>query len=83
MTEIKAGDHVRHSHRGGGVVKNVAINPLTKKASKVEVDFKHGIALQPIWCWPDDLTVIQRPPVPAQSGPVLKLIAQPHAPSVA
>ncbi len=83
MTTIKVGDYVRHSLRGQGIVRNIAINPLTKRPSKVEVDFRHGIALQTTWCWPDDLTVLSMEPPPRVTPkPVLRAV-EPVGPSAA
>ena len=80
MTPIQVGDYVRHSLRGQGVVRNIAINPLTGRPSRVEVNFRHGIALAPVWCWPDDLAVAS----PSSPPPPTKLRAvAPVGPSAA
>lgn len=53
---FKPGDTVIHARRGEGTVHTVAIHPITKRASKITVHFRRGADIQPVVCWPDDLT---------------------------
>ena len=81
MTAIARDTYVRHKvyvHRGTGKVTRVGPTILRSQTPKLLVAFERG---GPLWCWPDDLTVLSMTP-PKSARPTLRAI-EPTAPSAA
>lgn len=57
---MKCGDTVRHEQRGEGVIKTICRHPITTKATKVIVQFRHGAEPRELVCWADDLRIVRR-----------------------
>lgn len=73
IIDFHPGDKVRHPRRGLGTVHTVAFHPISKRPSKVVVHFQRGLDVQPVVCWPDDLTVEPVPP-PVTTRPTLTVV---------
>ena len=67
----RPGDAVIHRRRGAGTVETVAINPLTRRPSKVVVLFPcYGGQPLRVVCWPEDVQHAARPVAPLPTSAV-------------